>query len=670
MTDDEIRQIVEDLYVGIFGRTPDAGGAEHMGGVLRKGGVPALIKMLNDFTHGDEATRRRLREQERQLPVQGEKSVAIDDYRYRIPDQLRREPSKPTKLLLIGSCLLDSWPDTLRAHEPDVSIERITFNNASALPEMTKDEIRAFDFQIIQIPLRSLLMEAMYFGVKNEDEAGWRAVFDRSCEMMQRNVEAALTYNRQAGIRSFVLNLPMPQQNPVGRLQPRYTYSNLIFFTEQLNIRLYEMIAGYADCHMIDFDQIIATYGRKYFQDDIVTSTAHGSALRVGVSPLDLARIEPFGDFRALYTPRVADVLVAVYEEVKAADRTIRQQDSVKIAIFDLDDTLWRGILAEADEIGFDNTEGWPIGVIEAISALWKRGVLIAIVSKNDEERTRANWEKLYRRDFPIDRFVSVKIGWGPKPLAIQEILDEVNLLPSNAIFVDDNPVERAAVQEAFPDIRVVGGSPLEWRRILLWSAETQTAKITNEAGARTEMIQAQIRRTTEEAGMDRASFLASLDLQIAMRKITGDADPQFARALELLNKTNQFNTTGRRWAHAELSDLFANGGYLLAGTVSDRFSDYGLVALAVVRGDVIEQYVMSCRVFGMEVEHSMLASAVKEIAQAGHAAIRGRIAATEKNKLSMPLYSANGFTAAGDGLWSRPASDAVPHPAHVKIAA
>jgi len=668
MTEEEIRQAVFDLYLGIFGREPDPGGAEHMANVLGKTGD--LAAMLHDFVSGDEGTRRRQRERELLNLRQSIRDNGIDDHEYRVPAVLSR-PGPPTRrILLVGSCLMGHWVEQLHYHDPDLEIERITFNNASALQEMTKEQIRSYDFQIVQIPLRSIVMEPMYLKLKQNDEAGWQESYELSRRFLKLNVEAALAYNRQAGIRSFVLNLPLPQQNPVGRLQPRYALNNLVHYIEELNRELYEMVAAYSDVHMIDFDQIIATYGRKYFQDDHVSTINHGSAMQLGIGPIDAARLEPMGDLDAMYIPRIGKVVTAAFEEARAMDRTIRQQDSVKIAIFDLDDTLWRGIVAEIEDIGEDLTEGWPIGIIEAVSMLWRRGILVAIVSKNDEERTRANWQKLYGRDFPIENFAAVKIGWEPKPLAIQKILEEVNLLPGNAIFIDDNPVERAGVLEAFPEIRVIGGSPLEWRRILLWSAETQVATITSESAARTEMIQAQIRRTTEESTMDRSAFLASLDLSVAVRTIKAENDPQFARALELLNKTNQFNTTGRRWQQAELADLFAAGGYLLAGTVSDRFVDYGLVALAIVSGDVIEQYVMSCRVFGMEVEQTMVAAAVSQIAMTGHDSVKGRIVPTEKNKLSVPLFSANGFEDAGEGLWRRPASGDVTYPAHVRIAA
>jgi len=124
--------------------------------------------------------------------------------------------------------------------------------------------------------------------------------------------------------------------------------------------------------------------------------------------------------------------------------RTLRQIDQVKLVIVDLDDTLWRGVIAEE---GIDRpmvTEGWPAGLVEALVTLKKRGVLLAIASKNDEDRIRSFWPHLYGGRLELADFASVKINWQSKAENIAQILKETNLLPRNVVFLDDNPVERA----------------------------------------------------------------------------------------------------------------------------------------------------------------------------------------------------------------------------------
>src|SRR5205085_3701358 len=158
----------------------------------------------------------------------------------------------------------------------------------------------------------------------------------------------------------------------------------------------------------------------------------------------------------------------------------------------DLDDTLWRGVAAEQAEqtelYGLPR-EGWPLGFIEALMFLKQRGVLLGIVSKNDEARVRAIWQRIYGDLIQMEDFAVRKINWQPKADNIEAILDEVNLLPKSVVFIDDNPVERAAVTAAFPEMRVLGANPYLWRRILLWAPETQVAALTTASATRTEMV-------------------------------------------------------------------------------------------------------------------------------------------------------------------------------------
>ena len=201
-----------------------------------------------------------------------------------------------------------------------------------------------------------------------------------------------------------------------------------------------------------------------------------------------------------------------------------------------------------------------------------------------------------------------------------------------SAVFIDDNPVERAAVEAAHPDIRTLGSDLYYIRRILLWAAsELQTAGITLESARRTEMIKAQVERETARKAMPREEFLASLHIEIKQTTITDSSVPEFKRAFELINKSNQFNTTGRRWTPEEMQQFFAEGGRLEAFRVKDDFTDYGLVCVAIVRGGCIEQYVMSCRVLGLDVEKAVIGTIAREIIET-HGVARGIVAETDAN--------------------------------------
>lgn len=557
---------------------------------------------------------------------------------------------------------MDGWEGEIQQLANGVVVERIPFYNASTLPRLEPQQAAEADFQIVQIPLRGVLGEGMYFGVQYHDDAAYQQLFEAACDLLDRNVAAALEYNRQFGICTFVLNFFTPQQNPMGRLQDRYALSNMVFFVEELNRRLYALVSTYRNAFVIDLEQIVSNLGKRYLQDDSVHHLNHASLLRFIGMAGDHDRLEAIGDLQAVFAPRAEQCIRAIWHEAVAGYRSLQQKDSIKLVIFDLDDTMWRGVAADTEMLGPAMTEGWPTGLLEVVSYLWRRGILVAIVSKNDEQTALRTWNELYGTWFDINHFVARRISWAPKVDGVRDILSTVNVLPDNVLFVDDNPVERASVQAAFPGIRVLDAPLAQWRRILLWSAELQPAVVTQEAADRTSMVQAHIHRDEDRSSVDRAMFLRSLGVTVEVHRVDSPSDARYDRCLELLNKTNQFNTTGVRWKHVELETLFNEGGYLLAGGVQDRYTAYGDVGIIVIRGNTIEQFVMSCRIFGMDVEHACVAVAVKTMRSNGTGVIRASLRDTGKNRVCLDLYKELGFVLEADDVWSfAPASLMIP---------
>ena len=302
------------------------------------------------------------------------------------------------------------------------------------------------------------------------------------------------------------------------------------------------------------------------------------------------------------------------------------------------------------------------MGVVEAVKTLKQRGVLLAIVSKNTEEVILNSWNHIFRGLLSIDDFAVRMINWNSKAENIAEVLELTNLLPKSAVFIDDNPVERATVQSAFPDIRTLGADVYNVRRVLLWAPEIQVPIVTRESSNRTEMMQGQVNREKQRKKLSREEFLASLELQVEGQAIRSTDHASYQRALELINKTNQFNTTGRRWSHEEIEALFERDGYLKAYTVTDRFTPYGLVAVAMVDGADIIQFVMSCRVVGLDVELAAISDVTAEIHSRTGQAANGALQETASNVLCRDLFPRAGFSP------ERIALAPVPMPAHIRF--
>jgi len=158
-------------------------------------------------------------------------------------------------------------------------------------------------------------------------------------------------------------------------------------------------------------------------------------------------------------------------------------------------------------------------------------------------------------------------------------------------------------VKEQFPDMRMLEGPIATWRRTLLWAHELQVPYVTEESATRAESLQMNVMRDELRKTISDEDYLKSLQVKVGVDRLSSTSAARFPRAFELLNKTNQFNTTGRRWSASEIEAFFASGGYALVAQVSDRFSNYGLTALALCVGSHCEQMTMSCRVFGLGVE-------------------------------------------------------------------
>jgi FkbH-like protein len=566
------------------------------------------------------------------------------------PRDLQREPAPAARVLAIGSCFLEDLVASPEAVKAGMTSDFVLVNHVRRFPDKPPADIAGYDFQIVQIPLRVIMQDPVFLYLDDSDEAPYRDALKASCRALAHQVRARLRWTRDNGLLTFVLNFMLPQFKSGGRFQTRYDLRNVQYFVERLNQELERLVRECANAYIVDVDQLAASFGRRYVQDDSITGFNHGGIIVPEMTlPDRLDTIGPLSDYYALTPGRAfRDALLA---EIQAMRATISQTDSVKLVVFDLDDTLWQGVAGEIDEAGPNMVEGWPVGVIEALHYLRKRGVLLGIISKNDEAVIRGKWDAILAKRLRLEDFADVRINWRPKPDNMRDMLKGVNLLPGNVVFVDDNPAERAQMQAAFPELRVIGGNPFLIRRLLLLSPQTQVAAVTAEARDRTRMVQAQLRRESERAEFSPEDFARQQDIRLTLSAIRSEEHPKFSRALELINKTNQFNTTGQRWTRELCLEFFAGGGWFAIYEVEDRYTAYGLVGIMLIKDSTIVQWVMSCRVMGMGVEFAALSSVVALLRQRTDTNIRANLVETTSNQPCRHVYAEAGFVARDDGL-------------------
>ncbi|MFI9005601.1 HAD-IIIC family phosphatase [Actinosynnema sp. NPDC053489] len=334
----------------------------------------------------------------------------------------------------------------------------------------------------------------------------------------------------------------------------------------------------------------------------------------------------------------------------------------VKCLVWDLDDTLWDGVVLEGDR---------PVPRPEAVAALEAldgRGILHAVASRGDRGVALAHLAEL-----GLDRmFCALEVGWGAKSESVRRIAAGLNIALDDVAFTDNDAVERAEVAAALPRVRCY---PAEQVGALPSLPEFQPGVVTPEARRRRESYLTERRRVEAEERFDgsAARFLASLDLELTVATAT-EADLE--RARELTVRTHQLNTTGVTFDVAELRALCASPGHeVLVARLRDRFGDYGTIGLAVVahegRDAVLELLLMSCRVMSRGVGAVLLGDVVRDAVARGRRPV-ARFVRTPVNKVMLVTLRFAGFEVVeqdGDRLLlARPSPEPPTAPGHVRV--
>lgn len=305
----------------------------------------------------------------------------------------------------------------------------------------------------------------------------------------------------------------------------------------------------------------------------------------------------------------------------------------VKCVVWDLDDTVWQGTLAEDPDVRLRD------GVEKLILELDHRGVLQSIASKNDPDRATAKLKELGLGDY----FLFPQFSWTAKSELVTRIAGALNIGVDTLLFVDDSPFERAEVA-AGTMASVIDSADLE---AILLRDDLPPSVPTGVGAKRRILYRDELRRKSyeEEFVGPRAEFLESLDLQLEIR-VAGPGD--LSRAAELTVRTNQLNTTGLTFSKAQLESLAAHrSNTLLVVSLRDVFGDYGvigLVLLSAVEADWrIRLLLMSCRVIGRNVGGAVLAYLMREADRRG-LSLSADFRHTEVNRQMYLVYRLAGF--------------------------
>jgi FkbH-like protein len=534
-------------------------------------------------------------------------------------------PLTPFRLGLLGNGTLDLIAPVLvaTAARHGIALECITgaydqFMQDALLPSSDVNQCRP-DAVLLALDYRGLSLRA----TPGDKAAAAQSVEDAFS--MLDNMRSAI--RRNSGATCILQTLAPPPEGLFGSLD-RALPGTMRSLVDDLNRRVAQG-ALQSDDLLLDVAGIAETVGLAEW---------HSPAL------WNMAKL-PFAD---AYVPFYADHVARIIGALRGKSR--------RCLVLDLDNTLWGGVIGDDGLEGIRIAQGDAAGeahlsVQQLALALRRRGVVLAVSSKNTDSVARQPFQEHPDMLLKEEHIAVFQANWDDKATNIRAIATELALGLESLVFLDDNPVERGLVRRELPEVAVpeVDADPASYARTLAAAGYFEAIQFSEEDRARAEMYQGNARRLSlqKQAG-DIDAYLRLLDMRIVFSPFDRMAR---ARVAQLINKSNQFNLTTRRYAEAGVAAVEADPDvFAMHARLIDSFGDNGIICVVICRKTAdatwtIDTWLMSCRVLGRGVEQMVL----REILLCGRARgikrLIGSYFPTGRNAMVQDHYDKLGFT-------------------------
>ncbi len=486
---------------------------------------------------------------------------------------------------MFGNEKLDNFkPDIIYIHTTNRNIREYTLNMTASRSQLDDMVNSQFEY-----------FEQMWSALKNKF----------NCTIIQNNFE-------------------MPFYRILGN-KDASDYRGKINFINKLNDLFYNYSQNNDNFYINDINYISASYGLKKWHDTSSWYMYKYAMCTQAIPELSF---------------NIANIIKSICGKNK------------KMMVLDLDNTLWGGIVGDNGQQGIEI--GHETGIAEAYTEFQnyvkmhkQLGILLSVNSKNDYENAI---DGLKHPDTVLtpDDFITIKANWNNKDLNIEEISEEISILPDSFVFIDDNPAEREIVSSQIKGIAVPFIDSVEnYISTIDRNGYFELTSYTSDDVKRNDMYQANIKRIrSEKAFGNYDEYLHSLEMTAFIDKFDVVS---LNRIVQLTNKSNQFNLTTRRYTYSEMEEIFNNKNYItLYGRLNDKFGDNGIVSIVIgkIDGDSlhIDLWLMSCRVLKRNMEYAMLDKLVSECKKNNIRSIYGYYYKTAKNSMVKDLFSDFGF--------------------------
>ncbi|MCM1234684.1 MAG: HAD-IIIC family phosphatase [Ruminococcus flavefaciens] len=485
-----------------------------------------------------------------------------------------------------------------------------------------------------------LLYEAtdkLYEEFLDEDSAGKRNFADRVMERITGFWDMVL---QNTNAKVLQCNFTEIGDRAFGSYSCK-TDVSFTFQIRKLNFLMQQAMAGRSFVYPVDLLSLQLQMGMDKW---------HNSALYYDTKLACDMNVLPY------FSKCIVDVLKAMKGQVK------------KCVVLDLDNTLWGGV------IGDDGIGGIEIGELGKghayadfqrwLKQLKERGILLAVCSKNDENKAKEPFEKHEEMILKLSDISMFVANWNDKASNIRLIQENLNIGMDSIVFIDDNAFERNLVRELIPEITVpeLPEDPADYLDFLQAENLFETISYSDEDRERTNQYQAEFKRKDMQSmAASLEDYLKGLKMIGGMKKFEPD---KFARIAQLTQRSNQFNLRTIRYTEDDIKRISEDDKYITAYcTLKDKFGDHGLVSVLILEkrpdGEVfIDTWLMSCRVLKRGMEEFIINSLVDLVKKSGFKRITGEYIQTAKNSMVSDIYSRMGFEPLGNDQYSLEIND------------
>lgn len=414
------------------------------------------------------------------------------------------------------------------------------------------------------------------------------------------------------------------------------TPASLGFQVRKLNILLSETIAAeFPNVYPVSLSAIQTALGKDAFFEDRTWY---------------LAKMAVCTDALPTVAASLLDIITALAGNVK------------KCVIVDLDNTLWGGVIGDD---GIDGIQLGELGDGPAFAALqlWllelkRRGILLAVCSKNNDDTAREPFEKHPEMILRLDDIAMFVANWENKADNIRSIQKTLNIGMDSLVFLDDNPFERNLVREMLPEVTVpeLPEDPSAVPSYLASLHLFEAVSFSDEDASRTAQYQAEASRTAAQASYGSyEDYLKALEMKAEILPFDSFHYPRIA---QLTQRSNQFNLRTVRYSESDISEIANDSAYLTRYmTLTDKFGEHGLISVVICKEQdkdtlFIDTWLMSCRVLRRGVEECLFDAIVKMAADAGYTYLAAEYLPTAKNKMVSDFYDTMGMTPQGEGKY------------------